>query len=51
MLFATDFGAERRLVQELADRANLSDFTLVMSLTGNRPLMNQIKHVPGALLI
>ena len=51
VLFVTDFGAERRLVQELADRANLSDFTLVMSLTGNRPLMNQIKHVPGALLI
>jgi hypothetical protein len=51
MLFATDFGAERRLLQQLADRADTSEFTIVMSLTGNRPLMNKIKDVPGALLI
>jgi hypothetical protein len=51
VLFITDFGADRRLLQELADRADLSDFTIVLSLTGNRPLMNKIKHVPGALLI
>jgi hypothetical protein len=51
VLFGTDFGTDRRLLQELADRAQLSEFTIVISLTGNRPLMNKIKHVPGTLLI
>jgi hypothetical protein len=50
-LLATDFGADGRLAQELADRADLAEFMLVVSLSDERLLKNRMKRVPSATLV
>ena len=51
VLFATDFGAEARLLQELADRVDMSELVMMVSLSGNRLLKNRMKHVSSAILV